>query len=60
MADLCETDSQKYNRHIRWLNNPDQFRFNASVSFSPMTGGAEFGLVADEGGIPPFVQRVQS
>ena len=53
MADICETDSEKYNRRIRWLNNPDKYKFNASVSLSPMTG-AGFGLIADEGGIPPL------
>jgi len=36
------------------LNDPVHYKFNASVSLSPMTGGAEFGLFADDGGIPPL------
>ena len=36
------------------LNDPVQYKFNANVSLSPMTGGAEFGLFTDDGGIPPL------
>jgi hypothetical protein len=36
------------------LNDPVHYKFNASVSLSPMTGGAEFGLFADDGGSPPL------